>query len=52
LDRLRPPEKTRRALKSDAVIITANSISFGLLLGILYFKLHEFFGPRRSIRQV
>jgi MtN3 and saliva related transmembrane protein len=28
-------------LKTDAVIIAANSISFVLLLGILYFKLRE-----------
>lgn len=35
-------------LRSDAVIITANSISLVLLLGILYFKLREVFGRKRS----
>jgi MtN3 and saliva related transmembrane protein len=28
-------------LKSDAVIVLANCISFALLMGILYFKLRE-----------
>ncbi len=28
-------------LKSDFVIVTANAISFALLMGILYFKLRE-----------
>ncbi len=35
-------------LRSDMVIITANSISLVLLLGILYFKLREIFGRKVS----
>jgi MtN3 and saliva related transmembrane protein len=32
-------------LKSDLVIITANAVSFALLMGILYFKLRERMAP-------
>jgi MtN3 and saliva related transmembrane protein len=35
-------------LKSDYVIVTANVISLCALLGILYFKIRETFGARRS----
>jgi len=37
-------------LKCDPVIIIANSISFTLLLGILYFKLRELMGPKAKPR--
>jgi MtN3 and saliva related transmembrane protein len=37
-------------LKSDPVIITANSISLTLLFGILYFKLREIISPRKAAR--
>jgi MtN3 and saliva related transmembrane protein len=33
-------------LQKDVVIIVANSVSFCLLLGILYFKLREHKAPR------
>jgi|ERR1044071_7779951 MtN3 and saliva related transmembrane protein len=33
-------------LKSDAVIVIANSLSLVLLFGILYFKLREMLGQR------
>jgi MtN3 and saliva related transmembrane protein len=32
-------------LKSDVVIVTANAVSFALLMGILYFKLRERAAP-------
>ena len=35
-------------LRSDAVIVTANSISLVLLFGILYFKLREMFGRKAA----
>ena len=35
-------------LRSDTVIITANSISLALLFGILYFKLREIFGRKAA----
>ena len=39
-------------LKSDPVIIIANSVSVCLLAGILYFKLREMFGKQRKKRKV
>jgi len=36
--------------KSDPVIVIANSISFTLLLGILYFKLRELMSPKAKAR--
>ena len=35
-------------LKSDIVIILANSVSLALLLGILYFKLREHLSLRKT----
>jgi MtN3 and saliva related transmembrane protein len=37
-------------LKSDTVIIIANSISFALLLGILYFKIRELMSHKAAHR--
>ncbi len=36
------------ALRGDAVIMLANSVSLLLLSGILFFKLREVFGGRRT----